>query len=92
LPALCGGGGGSGGAAGTGSTGATNQCTAPSTGRPGGAYGGGGGSGGVRYFTNGCYQESSFTYRAGGNGAGGAVRIIWPGNTRSFPSTGTGDL
>jgi hypothetical protein len=23
----------------------------------------------------------------GGNGANGAVRIIWPGNTRSFPST-----
>jgi hypothetical protein len=26
----------------------------------------------------------------GGNGANGAVRIIWPGNTRSFPSTCTG--
>jgi hypothetical protein len=26
------------------------------------------------------------------NGARGAVRIIWPGNTRSFPSTNTGDL
>jgi hypothetical protein len=23
----------------------------------------------------------------GGNGANGVVRIIWPGNTRSFPST-----
>jgi hypothetical protein len=28
----------------------------------------------------------------GGNGAGGAVRIIWPGNTRTFPSTCTGNL
>ena len=25
-------------------------------------------------------------------GAKGAVRIIWPGNTRSFPSTCTGNL
>jgi hypothetical protein len=25
-------------------------------------------------------------------GGGGAVRIIWPGSTRSFPSTNTGDL
>jgi hypothetical protein len=24
-----------------------------------------------------------------GNGAGGAVRIIWPGNTRTFPSAAT---
>jgi hypothetical protein len=24
------------------------------------------------------------------SGAGGAVRIIWPGNTRSFPSTCAG--
>jgi hypothetical protein len=27
-----------------------------------------------------------------GVGANGAVRIIWPGNTRSFPSTNTGNL
>jgi hypothetical protein len=26
------------------------------------------------------------------SGAVGAVRIIWPGTTRSFPSTNTGDL
>jgi hypothetical protein len=26
------------------------------------------------------------------NGAVGAVRIIYPGTTRSFPSTNTGDL
>ena len=42
----------------------------------GGAYGGGGG------------QASN----SPGAGAAGAVRIIWPGNTRSFPSTCTGDL
>jgi hypothetical protein len=27
-----------------------------------------------------------------GTGGSGAVRIIWPGNTRLFPSTCTGDL
>jgi len=42
----------------------------------GGSYGGGGGS-----------------YAAGGAGPGtGAVRIIWPGATRQFPSTNTGDV
>jgi hypothetical protein len=25
-------------------------------------------------------------------GSAGAVRIIWPGNTRSFPSTNTADM
>jgi hypothetical protein len=29
---------------------------------------------------------------AGRAGAGGAVRIIYPGTTRSFPSTNTGNL
>jgi hypothetical protein len=27
-----------------------------------------------------------------GNGGKGAVRIIWPGDTRQFPSTNTGDV
>lgn len=43
----------------------------------GGLYGGGG-SYGVNY--------------GNGSGAGGAVRIIWPGTARSFPSTDTGDV
>jgi hypothetical protein len=29
---------------------------------------------------------------AGGTAGLGAVRIIWPGNTRQFPSTNTGDV
>ena len=49
----------------------------------GGNYGGGGGGGGF-YITNG--------YQYAGAGGVGAVRIIWPGTTRSFPSTNTGDL
>lgn len=52
----------------------------PSTGigSSGGNYGGGvgGGSAGIGSATNGI----------------GAVRIIWPGTTRQFPSTNTGDL
>lgn len=44
----------------------------------GGNYGGGGGW---------TYYSSS-----AGKGGKGAVRIIWPGNTRSFPSTCTGNL
>ena len=74
------GGGGSGGANG-------NQV--PDTrGGTGGLYGGGGGGGG--YYQNQC--TGCQTFGDGVSGAGGAVRIIWPGTTRSFPSTNTGNL
>lgn len=53
-----------------------------SSGTTGGAYGGGSASGP----TSSC---GSPVYTTPG---GGAVRIIWPGNTRSFPSTNTGNL
>lgn len=49
------------------------------TGGSGGFYGGGGGA-------------SLFNGTYGGSGYSGAVRIIWPGTTRQFPSTNTGDL
>lgn len=69
--------GGSGGDQG----GCSNVCTTCSYvynyAAPGGLYGGGGG-------------RSQFG--SNGFGARGAVRIIWPGNTRSFPSTCTGNL
>jgi hypothetical protein len=45
----------------------------------GGAYGGGGGAG--NGFGYGSYPSA---------GGSGAVRIVWPGNTRSFPSTDVG--
>ena len=56
---------------------------------PGGGYGGayGGGGGGGVSCRGGCCNPYQGT---GGSGAGGAVRIIWPGNTRSFPSTSAG--
>jgi hypothetical protein len=51
---------------------------------------GGGGSGGV----GGGTTSVGGAYGGAGRAtpAGGAVRIIWPGTTRSFPSTCTGNL
>ena len=87
-------GGGEGGGVGIygqGSNGAggPNNATNGSTTQPG--VGGGGGSGG----TDGGYEfgsDGAGLYGGGGangyvGGMSGAVRIIWPGNTRSFPST-----
>ena len=65
------------------------------------ANGGGGGSGGATG-GSGCYtgytSGAGGAYGGGGGkgnnaqyGAVGAVRIIWPGNTRSFPSTSAGN-
>ena len=79
------GGGGGVGILGQGSNGA-GGCSGNPQGRGGsgganalnGVGGAYGGGGGV----GGCFRP----------GAGGAVRIIWPGNTRSFPSTCTGNL
>lgn len=77
-PNALGGGGGSGGANGVRGwyTGSPDG-VAPS----GGNYGGGGG---------GSYPNVNINWPPG-NGAGGAVRIIWPGCQRSFPSTRTTD-
>lgn len=64
---------------GTGGSGGSAGGTNPACwGGPGGNYGGGGGS------VN-CINGSSSC------GGAGAVRIIWPGSTRQFPSTCTGD-
>lgn len=60
-----------------GATGGSN--TSSGTVAIGGLYGGGGGG-------------SPGTGTQGGQGEQGAVRIIWPGTTRSFPSTCTGNL
>lgn len=80
-PRGLGGGGGSSGSAGFAGT--CINSPGGGLGGPGGAYGGGGGS---------AYNSDFVTNKTGGNGTGGAVRIIWPGNTRSFPSTNTGNL
>ena len=75
-----GGGGGSGGSGGTnnGSICITYKGIAGN----GGSYGGGGGGGGSYVCSPG--------FGVGGCGASGAVRIVWPGNTRTFPSTCVG--
>lgn len=93
-----GGGGGSGGATPAGNASGNTA---------GGAYGGGGGGngkggcGGALGYKNNIAVTpgSSYTVVVGRGGSGtyasgavGAVRIIWPGTTRSFPSTNTGDL
>lgn len=72
-----GGGAGSSGTAGQIGT----QTLVGAHGGAGGTYGGGGGS-----IADQGHGE------VGGAGGSGAVRIIWPGNTRLFPSTNTGDL
>ena len=77
-----GGGGGGVGLLGQGCSGASvgqggsGGCNA--SGKCGGAYGAGGGGG-------------LYTGAAGGAGGGGAVRIIWQGCKRSFPSTNAGN-
>ena len=70
--------GASGGGGGGGGSCGTNGTTVTSYPQsvPGGVYGGGGGA-------------RNFNISTGGSGA---VRIIWPGTTRQFPSTNTGNL
>jgi hypothetical protein len=73
------GGSGTAGAGGGGSGGSNGGVYGSNPAGAGGNYGGGGGAS----MTNGS---------TAGAGARGAVRIIWPGSGRSFPSTNTGDL
>jgi len=54
----------------------------------GGTYGGGGAGGGLRARP----ATGLYSGLLGGYGTSGAVRLIWPGTSRAFPSTNTGDL
>ncbi len=85
-----GGGGGSGGGSGGGG-GSSSPGGAAGNGGNGGLYGGGGGLGGYSEIYIG---DDYISGNSGANGIGarGAVRIIWPGNTRQFPSTNTGNV
>ena len=98
LPTGSAGGGGVGilGQGASGGGGAGSQTTAPSGGGGAGSGGSSGGSGSNSASSS--YGGSGGTYGGGGGfgnvnssrpGGGGAVRIIWPGNTRQFPSTRT---
>jgi len=96
-PAVGGGGGGVGllgqGSSGAGGTGGT---TNGGTGQ--GGSGGGSGSSipsrpaGGAIYGGGSGGDSNSSQYGFVVGAVGAVRIIWPGTTRSFPSTNTGNL
>jgi hypothetical protein len=71
--------GGAGGAGGSGGTSGTAGRLCGSTGIPGqGGHYGGGGGGAVAYAVGGCGSTP------------GAVRIVWPGCSRQFPSTCVG--
>jgi hypothetical protein len=50
-------------------------------------YGGGGGGGNTWVGTSDGVRYPGL----GNSGSSGAVRIIWPGNLRQFPSTRTAD-
>jgi hypothetical protein len=63
------------GKGGSGGADGATTTTSNAAGSIGGAYGGGGGCG----------------YTTGGRGGHGAVRIIWPGDLREYPSTRTAD-
>lgn len=96
-----GGGGGGGnssyGGGGGGGVGLLGQGANGAAGRTEYSAGGGGGSGG----SGGTHTGYGGTYGGGGggggsgggsgSGGGGAVRIIWPGDARLFPSTRTGN-
>jgi hypothetical protein len=85
-----GGNGGSGG--GNGANGSAYSIPAGTNTGTGGLYGGGGGAASGRYRLC-CGNWGRTNCRGTGSaGGGGAVRIIWPGSTRSFPSTNTGNL
>lgn len=86
-----GGGGGSGGANG-GTGGNSGQNYGGASGN-GGAYGGGGGGRGFSAtYQLPCYCPQTYYFLGTpGTGSKGAVRIIWPGCARSFPSTRTAD-
>lgn len=77
---------GSGGGGSGGTSGGTPPGSYASAGTGGGTYGGAGGGGWLYYC---CGSYCAYT---GGPGGRGAVRIIYPGTTRQFPSTCTGDL
>jgi hypothetical protein len=74
-----------GGGGGSSGTPGNSPASLTSAGGNGGQHGGGGGNGGWCYCQ--CFEYTAT--RAGGSSTAGAVRIIWPGCARSFPSTRT---
>lgn len=79
---------------GYGGYGTLGTASASAYGGSGGSYGTDGGAVSVNSGTTTTQRGSAGTF--GGSGgtlpANGAVRIIWPGDSRQFPSTNTGDM
>lgn len=83
------------GSNGSGGAGSSAGGGTPGGGGSGGGSGGGAGSGvtgGTYGGGAGCGRNVSGSLQGGSGGGSGAVRIIWPGTTRQFPSTNTGDV
>lgn len=93
---LNGGGGGSGGGSGGYSYGSPCAAVGADGGSGNGTGGGAGGAGCGPGYNSGGGGGGGFggggggSYAIAGTGGNGAVRIIWPGSTRSFPSTCAG--
>lgn len=88
-----GGGGGGTGIMGAGSSGTGGAVNGSSNlGYQGGGGSGGSGGGAVRHGGNYGGGTGGWTNQATTNAGIGALRILWPGNTRSFPSTNTGNM
>lgn len=81
--------GGNGGSGGTAGSAGYPTLYASGTGN-GGNYGGASGGGGYTMNNSGNSWYVGFIQY--GTAGTGAVRIIWPGTTRQFPSTNTGDM
>ena len=76
------GGGGEGGSGGTNGPGGPYNIGYQDNSSMAGLYGGGGGGAGT---------HATINNFGGGRGGDGAVRIIWPGDERAFPTTLTSD-
>jgi hypothetical protein len=84
----CGGGTGLLGQGSNGSGGASGDDNSSNS--SGGGGGSGGGSGNIT--SGGAYGGGGQGGGSNSNPAGGGVRIMWPGNTRTYPSTNTADV
>ena len=86
-------GGGGTGILGQGSSGAKVNLSSSTTGGNGGSGGGNGAGGSFSAGgSNGGGMGGTFSTGSAHAPAGGALRIIWPGDERQFPSTNTGDV
>lgn len=83
-----GGGGGGVGVFGEGASGVGGANSSPT---PSGGAGGSGGTSGASGDSTTTLYPTGGSYGGGGGAYNGAVRIIWPGNLRQFPSTRTAD-